>query len=123
MEALARILVVDDDPDVAEPVAAALRRSGYEVSTAATGNEAIAVAAAFMPDAVLLDVLLPDINGITLAAILRATVDDPELRIVGFSGSSADKLRQATDRHLFDECVSKPATFEQIESALAGRHH
>ncbi|MCC5023064.1 MAG: response regulator [Candidatus Synoicihabitans palmerolidicus] len=57
------ILSVDDEPDVTDIIAFNLRRHGYEVSTAATGREALDAIATRRPDLVLLDLMLPDVDG------------------------------------------------------------
>ncbi|HEY8145467.1 MAG TPA: response regulator [Kofleriaceae bacterium] len=114
-----RVLVVDDDEDVLVMMGDALRARGYEVATARDGREAVDLAESFEPDVALVDVVLPDVSGITLASILRgATPHDGSPRIVAYSGSDALKLREAVDRGLFDDCVVKPATLDRIERAI-----
>jgi two-component system OmpR family response regulator len=114
-----RVLVVDDDEDVLIMLGDALRARGYEVATASDGGSAVDLAESFEPDVALVDVVLPDVSGITLASILRgATPHDGSPRIVAYSGSDVHKLREAVDRGLFDDCVVKPATLERIERAI-----
>ena len=114
-----RVLIVDDDEDVLVMLGDALRARGYEVATASDGTTAIDLAEAFEPDVALVDVVLPDVSGITLASILRgATPHDGSPRIVAYSGADVHKLREAVDRGLFDDCVVKPATLERIERAI-----
>lgn len=114
-----RVLVVDDDEEVLDMLGDALRARGFEVATASDGQAAIDLAATFEPDVALVDVVLPDVSGITLASILRgATPEDGAPRIVAYSGSDVHKLRAAVDRGLFDDCVVKPATLERIERAI-----
>jgi two-component system OmpR family response regulator len=67
-----RLLVVDDEPTVRELLAATLRFAGFAVSSAATGAEAVAAASAEPPDLVLLDVMLPDMDGFEVVRRLRA---------------------------------------------------
>ncbi|HEU5058624.1 MAG TPA: response regulator, partial [Kofleriaceae bacterium] len=94
-----RVLVVDDDEEVLLMLGDALRARGYEVATARDGHEALDVAEAFEPDVALVDVVLPDLSGITLASLLRGTArDDSNPRIVAYSGSDVHKLRQAVAR-------------------------
>jgi DNA-binding response OmpR family regulator len=113
-----RVLVVDDDIDVLSMLDEALTLRGYDLATARTGEEAIEVAAAFRPDVALVDVILPDVNGITLASLVRGAVSGKHVRIVGYSGWSAHKLRSAVDRGVLDRYVVKPASIERIEEAL-----
>ena len=67
-----RILVVDDEASIADLVATALRFEGFEVSTAATGNEALDAVETLRPDLVVLDVMLPDVDGFEVARRLTA---------------------------------------------------
>ncbi|MGA6226955.1 response regulator transcription factor [Streptomyces umbrinus] len=67
-----RLLVVDDEPAIVDTVARFLRFVGYEVRTAATGREALALAREFLPDLVLLDIMLPDSDGFEVLSRLRA---------------------------------------------------
>ena len=63
----ARLLVVDDEPNIRDLLATSLRFAGFEVFTAATGNEAIQAATEHQPDLVVLDVMLPDGSGLIVA--------------------------------------------------------
>jgi len=66
-----RVLVVDDEPAIADVVARYLQRAGYETTVAATGQEAIVSAEAARPDVVVLDLMLPDIDGLEVMRRLR----------------------------------------------------
>ena len=66
-----RILVVDDEPDAIELIRFNLKASGYEVLTAEDGEEALAKARKFSPDMILLDVMLPEIDGLEVCKILN----------------------------------------------------
>jgi two-component system, OmpR family, response regulator len=68
------LLVVDDEPSLRELLAATLRFVGFRVTSAATGAEAVAAAVAEPPDLVLLDVMLPDLDGFEVARRLRGSV-------------------------------------------------
>ena len=67
-----RILVVDDEPNITDLVATALRYEGFEVAVASNGSEAIREATTFRPDLIVLDVMLPDRSGFELLSRLRA---------------------------------------------------
>ncbi|MCX6362725.1 MAG: response regulator [Actinobacteria bacterium] len=67
-----RILVVDDEPDIRRLVAQALEVTGYDVQTAANGAEALRAASLFIPDLVLLDIMMPDMDGFAVYERLRA---------------------------------------------------
>ncbi|GAA2147135.1 response regulator transcription factor [Kitasatospora kazusensis] len=89
-----RILVVDDDPTVAEVVASYLTRSGYLVDRAADGREALARAEAFRPDLLVLDLMLPEIDGLEVCRRLRATDHGAALPVVMLTakGDEADRI-------------------------------
>ena len=113
-----RVLVIDDESDVTLVVGEALRDRGHEVECASSGHEAIEIAAGFRPDAVLIDIGLPDIDGVTLAELLRGSVPGKRLRVVAFSGYRDPNLRGAVQRELFDDYLMKPASLQAIEDAL-----
>jgi len=71
-----KILVVDDEPDVADLVSYHLKAKGYEVTTGNNSTDSIAAARSLLPDLIILDIMMPDLNGIQLCRILRA---DPRL--------------------------------------------
>jgi len=74
-----RILVVDDEVDVTELVAYQLRAKGFQVETLNDPNGSIGIARTFLPDLVILDVMMPDLNGLQICRMLRA---DPKLKKV-----------------------------------------
>src|SRR6476620_1864375 len=67
-----RVLVVDDEPNLVEVVSMALRFQGFDVETAGTGREALAAVSRFKPHLMVLDVMLPDMEGFDVAARLGA---------------------------------------------------
>jgi CheY-like chemotaxis protein len=108
-----QILVVDDDPESADVVANLLVLSGCVARIARDGLEAIAVAEEMLPDAVLLDICLPRIDGCETARRLRQDARFAKTRIVAFSGAEPGPWVD-----LFDSTVSKPCTFDEVEAAL-----
>lgn len=87
----ARILVVDDDPTVSEVVAGYLRRSGYEVEEAADGPTALRAADRARPDLVVLDLMLPGIDGLEVCRRLRATGPVPVIMLTA-RGDEDDRI-------------------------------
>jgi two-component system alkaline phosphatase synthesis response regulator PhoP/OmpR family response regulator RpaB len=86
-----RILIIDDDADIVKTVSANLELDGFLVSSAPTGNEGLAVLQAYSPDLVLLDLNLPDIDGIKVCQILRRESDAPVI-MLSARDTVADKL-------------------------------
>ena len=79
--ATGRVLIVEDDEDIADVLRRSLRNEGYEVRTSADGVEALDVAAGFFPDLVVLDLGLPRMDGVEVCRRLRADSDVPILML------------------------------------------
>jgi CheY-like chemotaxis protein len=86
-----RVLIVDDELDHAEICAALLRRRGYAVAVAMTGNDAINLAHALKPDLILLDLFMPTVDGFSTAATLHGDPDTSDVPIV-FLSACADPV-------------------------------
>jgi DNA-binding response OmpR family regulator len=112
-----RVLVVDDDPTVAEVVLGYLRRDGFEAAHAADGLSALAIAAQAPPDLVVLDLMLPGIDGLEVCRRLRA--ERPELPVVMLTARGEEDDRIAGLEVGADDYVVKP--FSPRELALRVR--
>ena len=106
-----RVLVVDDEPQILRALSINLRARGYEVHTAATGRDALARAAAQPPDIVVLDLGLPDIDGVDVIRGLRGWTEAPILVLSGRTDSS-DKV-EALDEGA-DDYVTKPFGVDEL---------
>jgi PAS domain S-box-containing protein len=114
-----RVLVVDDNKDVAETLSMLLRLLGHEIQTAYDGPTAINVARESRPHVVLLDVGLPEMNGYEVARRLRA---EPELAgtlLVALTGWGQEEDRQRSREAGFDFHLTKPASLDDLEGVLA----
>ena len=89
--AVQRILVVDDDPTISEVVARYLERDGYEVDVASDGEEALVKGKSGLPDLVVLDLMLPKVDGLEVFRILRAEDQVPIIMLTA-KGEETDKL-------------------------------
>ncbi len=110
-----RVLIVDDEPGIRETLAITLRASGYDIDTAADGEEALMCAVATEPDIVVLDLGLPDLDGVQVIAQLRATSQVPILVLSGRT-DSADKV-DALDAGA-DDYVTKPFGMDELLARL-----
>lgn len=116
-----RILVVDDNADVAGALAMLLVVLGYQVQTAASGAEALAVAQWQRPRVALVDIGLPDMDGLELAGRLRELVPERDrLTLVAVTGYGHDEARQRSFAAGFDEHLAKPVNRETLQALLAG---
>ncbi len=86
-----RILVVDDDPNISEVVARYLEREGYQVDVAVDGSAALEKTAVFRPDLVVLDLMLPKIDGLEVCRVLRNQGSVPIIMLTA-KGDETDKL-------------------------------
>ncbi|WP_322043472.1 ATP-binding protein [Paraburkholderia sp. J67] len=109
-----RVLVVDDNRDAAESLALLLSISGHDVRVAHAGEQALALAAVFRPQTVLLDLGMPGLSGYDVARALRAMPDSAEMVVVALTGWGQDEDRRKTVAAGFDWHITKPADPEQI---------
>lgn len=108
----ARVLVIDDEPNILELLTAALRLSGFEVSGASSGAEALRAAADFRPDIVVLDVMLPDQDGFTVARRLRAGGNPVPVLFLTARDGVEDRIAGLTAGG--DDYVSKPFSLDEV---------
>jgi DNA-binding response OmpR family regulator len=113
-----RVLIVDDYPDSAEISAMLLELFGHECRTAATGRDALAQAATFDPDIVILDIGLPDISGYDVARSLRARARDRPLYIAAVTGWGQPEDRVRALAAGFDLHMLKPTDGAKIQKIL-----
>jgi two-component system OmpR family response regulator len=113
-----RVLVVDDEPDLTDVLAHVLRYEGWEVRTAADGAGAVAAAADMLPDAVVLDVMLPDTDGLQVLRRLRATA--PHVCVLFLTAKDAVEDRIAGITAGGDDYVTKPFSLEEVVARLRG---
>jgi len=111
----ARVLVVDDEPQILRALQMKLRSEGYEVDTAETAAEALAAAAARVPEAVILDMLLPDGRGTDVCRELRQWSAAPVLMLSAV-GDEREKIA-ALDAGA-DDYVTKPFSVDELLARL-----
>jgi two-component system, OmpR family, response regulator len=107
-----RVLVVDDEPNIVDVISMALKYQGFEVASAATGQEAIAQVAAVKPHLILLDVMLPDMEGFDVAERLSAAHSRMPIIFLTARDAVEDKVRGLTAGG--DDYVTKPFSLEEL---------
>jgi two-component system, OmpR family, response regulator MprA len=111
-----RILVVDDDAGVRQAVGRALAFEGYDVTQAGDGAEALRLIAASRPDAMVLDVVMPEVGGLDVCRDLRATGDDLPILVLTARHSVADRVA-GLDAGA-DDYLVKPFALEELLARL-----
>jgi two-component system OmpR family response regulator len=113
-----RVLVVDDEPALTELLSMALRYEGWDVRTAGDGHSALRAARDFGPDVVVLDVMLPDLNGIEVLRRLRDR--SPAVPVLFLTARDAVEDRIAGLTAGGDDYVTKPFSLEEVVARLRG---
>lgn len=113
-----RVLVVDDEPDVTDVLAGVMAREGWQVRTAADGATALATACDFRPDAVVLDWMLPDLDGLQVLRALRR--DAPGVCVLFLTARDAVEDRIVGISAGGDDYVTKPYSLEEVLARLRG---
>ena len=111
-EPQARVLVVDDEAYITDLVGMALRYEGFDVAVAGSGREALARAGELRPDLLVLDVVLPDVDGIEVCARLRRDGVDAPVVFLTARDASEDKVAGLTVGG--DDYVTKPFSLEEL---------
>ncbi len=113
-----RVLVVDDEPTLTDLMSMALRYEGWDVRTAADGTAAIGTSRTFRPDAVVLDMMLPDVDGIEV--LRRMRLDQPHVPVLFLTAKDAVEDRIAGLTAGGDDYVTKPFSLEEVIARLRG---
>jgi two-component system, OmpR family, response regulator len=107
-----RVLVVDDESNITDLVSMALRYEGFEVETAATGRDAIRMVERFRPEVVILDVMLPDVDGFAVTERLKSARVKVPILFLTARDAVEDKVRGLTLGG--DDYVTKPFSLEEL---------
>jgi two-component system, OmpR family, response regulator len=111
-----RVLVVDDEPALSELLSMALRYEGWDVRTAGDGLAAVRAARDFRPDAVVLDMMLPDLDGLEVLRRLRADGGDVPVLFLTAKDAVEDRVAGLTAGG--DDYVTKPFSLEEVVARL-----
>ena len=111
-----RVLVVDDEPNIVDVISMALRYQGFDVASAASGTSALAEVKAFRPHLMVLDVMLPDMDGFEVADRLGAQRAQVPIIFLTARDSTEDKIRGLTSGG--DDYVTKPFSLEELVARI-----
>lgn len=112
----ARLLVVDDEPNIRELLSTSLRFAGFEVRAAADGRQALEAAEEFQPDLAVLDVMLPDMDGFTVTRRLRAAGRHFPVVFLTARDGTEDKVTGLTVGG--DDYVTKPFSLDEVVARI-----
>jgi two-component system OmpR family response regulator len=107
-----RVLIVDDEPNIRDLVSVALRFHGFDVSEAATGTDALARARAYRPDLIVLDIMLPDLDGFEVCRRLRADANPVPVIFLTARDTPTDTVTGLTIGG--DDYVTKPFSIDAL---------
>jgi two-component system, OmpR family, response regulator len=111
-----RVLVVDDEPSIVDVISMALRHHGYDVASVQTGAGALAEVRDWRPHAIVLDVMLPDMEGFEVARRLSAQRANVPILFLSARDNTSDKVRGLTTGG--DDYVTKPFSLEELIARL-----
>ena len=113
-----RVLVVDDDRDMVRGLELYLQMAGYEVSCAFCGMGAIEEITVSSPSAVILDILMPDIDGVDVCRHIRQKLKDTRMPVIALTAVNDPKVRQESLAAGFNEYITKPCDFKRVCQAV-----
>ncbi|WP_431044151.1 response regulator transcription factor [Streptomyces sp. P1-3] len=113
-----RVLVVDDESALADLLSMALRYEGWDAATAGDGADAVRTAREFRPDAVILDIMLPDMDGLAVLGRLRAELPDIPVLFLTAKDAVEDRIAGLTAGG--DDYVTKPFSLEEVVARVRG---
>lgn len=115
---MAKVLVVDDEPDIVGLIAFVFRSNGHEVVIAGDGCEALRKARALTPDIIVLDVMLPEMDGFTVCEVLRrdrATADIPIIMLTARSGELCRLIGLESGANVY---LTKPVSPRDLQARV-----
>jgi len=95
--AAAKILIVDDDPAIRELYETGFKQIGFDVQTAVNGEDALSKTISFKPEIMLLDIMMPEIHGLHVLDIIKATPESKDLKVIVFTALSDEEARKKAE--------------------------
>ncbi|MBT3561472.1 MAG: response regulator transcription factor [Flavobacteriaceae bacterium] len=108
MSKIPKILVVDDDPDIVEILSYNLSLAGYQVKSASNGKECVKKAKLFLPEIILLDVMMPEMGGVEACSLLKEIPSLVNTRVIFLSARNEDYTQLSAFDAGADDYISKP---------------
>jgi two-component system, OmpR family, alkaline phosphatase synthesis response regulator PhoP len=115
-----KILIIDDDRDLVELLSQSLRRLGHFIAATTTGAEAFQKARSFRPDLILLDLLLPDVNGLNLCEMLRNYPPTANIPIIMTTIMPGEFPRLVAFEAGANAYLNKPVNLQQLLTSVTG---
>jgi len=112
------VLLIEDEPHIAEAIRFILSRDGWRVSTHANGHDAVAQVHAARPDVLILDVMLPGASGFEVLSQLRATPETAHLPVLMLTAKGQGRDREAAERAGADMFITKPFSNAEILASV-----
>ena len=113
-----KVLIAEDSPTVLAMVKAAISQEGYEVHTAIDGMEALNKARSVMPDLIILDLMLPKMDGYNVCRMLKFDAKFKDIPIFMFTARSGDSDKTMGEQMGADEYIPKSASMEELEGLI-----
>jgi len=118
MEAKKKVLVIDDENDILLIIKSALHEEGYDVATANNGYDGLALAEDASPDLIILDIMMPEMDGFEVLQQLKENEKTAQIPVVILTGlSSKDKIREALNKGI-DYYIVKPFEYQDLVSKV-----
>ena len=115
----ASILIVDDEPNILLSLQFLMKKAGYDVRTATDGEQALAEIARAKPDLVLLDVMMPKLDGFTVCQRIRATPEWHDVRVIMLTARGRDIEREKGLALGADDYITKPFSTKDVIDRVA----
>lgn len=113
-----KILIVDDNEDLARLLEKLVENLGYKPILATNGKQAVDIAAASSPDLIVLDIVLPEMNGLEAARLIRQNPDTSSIPILAISAKTSHQDRLACLQSGCDDYLAKPFMLSQLASSI-----
>ena len=108
-----KILIVEDNPDLSK-VLELLLKSPYETVSAKNGEEAVDLATSELPDLIIMDLMMPEMNGLDAARLIREITKTRSIPILAITAGLSSRVEEECSRIGFDDFMTKPFTYEQL---------